>query len=216
MKRPYTQIIDQIDNKATEKNSIEPVTRVLRSQRSIITCSKVPVPLNKIKNSTIISTSNQERIFKSCLKLLPLQLPGRESIKSPTTRNTTSFLLKCLNNSELGDDNWLSSQFIDYVISKFARVYYNFTYFMSIDFVVLGLSSIDPHLVDLRDLSGRKIDYKDTRKSIVFVCNSQNIHWNLVRVIRKRGQERLELFEPMGKPSSRGLSYRQVSKRGIK
>ena len=32
---------------------------------------------------------------------------------------------------------------------------------------------------------------------IVFVCNSKDIHWNLIRVIRHPKKE-LQLFEPMG------------------
>jgi hypothetical protein len=51
----------------------------------------------------------------------------------------------------------------------------------------------------------------DKLKSIVFVCNSNNIHWNLIRVVRSPSPE-IQLFEPMGKPVNRhgGLGYRDV------
>lgn len=165
-----------------------------------------------ISANSLVSASSPSRakIFQSCLKLSPLEL----SAASP--RSTTSFvLLQTLGNSELDDESWLSSHFIDFVISQFAK-YYNSTYFMSIDFAVLGLSSITKSTSEmLIDLTGKKINYKDPRKAIVFVCNSQNIHWNLIRVIRYPSPV-LELFEPMGKPTNRhgGLNYRQVPRQG--
>jgi hypothetical protein len=156
---------------------------------------------------------NQERHFRSCLKLAPMEV----SDSSP--RSSTPFvLLKSLSRSlAIDDDSWLSSEFINFVISQFSR-YYNSTYFMSIDFAILGLTHLTKSTSEtLIDLSGEKINYKDPRKSIVFVCNSKNIHWNLIRVIRYPSPA-LELFEPMGKPSNRhghgGLSYRQVSRQG--
>ena len=49
-------------------------------------------------------------------------------------------LRRALSIRELDDESWLSSSLIDLVISKFSRSYPN-THFMSIDFVVLHLSS---------------------------------------------------------------------------
>jgi hypothetical protein len=117
---------------------------------------------------------------------------------------------------ELDDDSWLSSSLIDLVISKFAKCYTN-VHFMSIDFVVLSLSGITSdknEMMKATDITGRIIDYNsenDNAKSIVFVCNSNNIHWNLIRVVRSP-QPELQLFEPMGKPVSRhgGLGFRDV------
>ena len=192
-------------------------TRVLRPRNKSTsqTVSHVPsslfcsVPGNSIK-SAVVSIPNQARIFQSCLKLSPSELSGA----SPRS-TTSSVLLQTLGSSELDDESWLSSHFIDFVISQFAK-YYNSTYFMSIDFAILGLSSITKSTTEmLIDLSGKKINYKDPRKAIVFVCNSQNIHWNLIRVIRHPSPV-LELFDSMGKPTNRhgGLNYRQVPRQG--
>lgn len=193
------------------------VTRVLRprikstlqtdtNKRNCSTSS----PRSTSTSSTIATTPNQARIFQSCLKLSPSELSGA----SP--RSTTSFvLLQTLGSLELDDESWLSSHFIDFVISQFAK-YYNSTYFMSIDFAILGLSSITKSTTEmLIDLSGKKINYKDPRKAIVFVCHSQNIHWNLIRVIRYPSPV-LELYDSMGKPTNRhgGLNYRQVPRQG--
>ena len=93
---------------------------------------------------------------------------------------------------------------------------------MSIDFVVLSLSGTSSDKDGLQkstDITGRRVDYSDPTKSVVFVCNSNNIHWNLIRVVRSPEPE-LQLFEPMGKPRSRhakngdgrdgGLGFRDV------
>jgi hypothetical protein len=194
MKRNHHPIIDDAE-KPTEL-----ATRVLRS-RSRQTAEKASIP-------SIIASD--EKIFQSCLKLSPLDLVDH-SQRSPNYY----FLLQSLSNCELEDESWLSSHFMDFVISQFAK-HYNSTYFMSIDFAILGLSSITKNKTEmLIDLTGEKINYKDPRKAIVFVCNSCNIHWNLIRVIRYPSPV-LELFEPMGKPSNRhgGLNYRQVPRQG--
>lgn len=183
----------------TEKPT-ELATRVLRS-RSRQTAEIVSIPC---------IVASDEKIFQSCLKLSPLDLVDN-SQRSPNFL----FLLQSLSNCELEDESWLSSHFIDYVISQFAKRY-NTTYFMSIDFAILGLSSVTKSKTEmLIDLTGEKINYKDPRKAIVFLCNLHNIHWNLIRVIRYPSPM-LELFEPMGKPSNRhgGLNYRQVPRQG--
>jgi hypothetical protein len=108
----------------------------------------------------------------------------------------------------------LNSAFIDFVVSQFAKHYRN-TCFMSIDFAVLGLSSVSrSNCESLTDISGMPIDYRDTKRQIVFVVH-QKIHWNLIRVLRHPAPV-LELYEPMGKPTSRhgGLSFRQVPQKG--
>ena len=185
---------------------IEPATRVLRSRSR----QAVPEPTSAPSSSIVSLPATREKIFQSCLKLSPLEL----SDSAP--RSPTSFvLLQSLSICELDDKSWLSSHFIDFVISQFAKCY-NSTYFMSIDFAILGLSSLTKTNCEmLIDLTGNKINYKDPRKAIVFVCNSHNIHWNLIRVIRYPSPV-LELFEPMGKPSNRhgGLNYRQVPRQG--
>lgn len=200
------------ETKGEDTNS-EPITRVLRSRNRTVSPRNNSTLLCGFSSSVLnpsIEIANQEKIFRSCLKLSPLEL------SDPSLRSATSFvLLRTLCTNKLDDNSWLSSQFIDLVVSQFAK-YYNSTYFMSIDFAVLGLSSITKSTSEmLIDLSGKKINYKDPRKAIVFLCNSKNIHWNLIRVIRYPTPV-LELFEPMGKPSNRhgGLNYRQVSPQG--
>ena len=197
MKRSHPQITEDAE-KPTEQ-----ATRVLRSRsrQTVVTASKKSIPS---------IPSSDEKIFQSCLKQSPLDLFDN-SQRSPNYYVLLQSLSKC----ELEDESWLSSHFIDFVISQFAK-HYNSTYFMSIDFAILGLSSITKSKTEmLIDLTGEKINYNDPRKAIVFVCNSHNIHWNLIRVIRYPSPV-LELFEPMGKPSNRhgGLNYRQVPRQG--
>ena len=196
MKRQICQSADDSSNS----------TRVLRSRSRTLTQSVSDAVRSRTASVPVV----QEKIFQSCLKLPTLALSDK-SPKSPTSY----VLLQALSICELDDESWLSSHLIDFVISQFAK-YYNSTYFMSIDFAILGLSSITKSNSEmLIDLTGKKINYKDPRKSIVFFCNSQNIHWNLIRVIRYPSPV-LELFEPMGKPSNRhgGLNYRQVPRQG--
>jgi len=121
-------------------------------------------------------------------------------------------LRRAVSSLEVDDDSWLSSSLIDLVVSKLSRAYRN-TYFMSIDFVVLSLSGTSTTVADLQqatDISGRQLDYA-SNKPIVFVCNSNNIHWNLIRIVRDPIPQ-LQVFEPMGKPVNRhgGLSFRDV------
>jgi hypothetical protein len=122
-------------------------------------------------------------------------------------------LRRAVSHLEVDDKSWLSSSLIDLVISKLSRAYKN-TYFMSIDFVVLSLSDENTTVAELQqatDILGRKVDYVKDKRPIVFVCNSHNIHWNLIRVLREPKPE-LQVFEPMGKPVNRhgGLGFRDV------
>ena len=164
------------------------------------------------------STPSKESLFRfnSCL--------SNDNIENDTPTDTPSgdtspkglrpvLLRRALSIRELEDDSWLSSSLIDLVISKFSKTYKG-VHFMSIDFVVLALSSLDRHdLEQATDISGKSLDYTDTSKKtpIVFICNSNNIHWNCIRIIRGPVPQ-LQLFEPMGKPKNRhgGLGYRDV------
>ena len=175
----------------------------------------MPFRKPKVGYAIIVETPAQPpKKFHSCLTKSLDELLMSPADTSP--RTTTSFaLLRSLSNShELEDESWLNSAFIDFVISQFAKHYRN-TYFMSIDFAVLGLSSITPsNSESLTDISGTKINYRDTKKEIVFVLH-KSIHWNLIRIVR-HPKPVLELYEPMGKPSNRhgGLNFRQVPQKG--
>ena len=153
--------------------------------------------------------NNHGRIFKSCLTY------DEDNDTSPgdSPRMSTVVLRRALSIKELKDTSWLSSSLIDLVIARFAR-FYNTVSFMSIDFVVLSLSTMKKNeLEQATDIRGEKLNYNNPKKPIVFVYNSRNIHWNLIRVIRYPKPE-LQLFEPMGKPSNRheGLSFRHMPK----
>jgi hypothetical protein len=122
-----------------------------------------------------------------------------------------------VSNFEVNDDSWLPSSLIDLAISKMSRAFPS-VHYMSVDFVVLslsGTSTTKEDLVQATDISGRKVDYTVTTNPIVFVCNSNNIHWNLIRIVRGPKPE-LHMFEPMGKPTNRhgGLGFRDVP-RGV-
>lgn len=157
--------------------------------------------------------------LKSCLL-------GREHLEdqevdtgSPKGLMRPIILRRAVSIRELDDESWLSSSLIDLVISKFAKTYTD-VHFMSIDFVILSLSGATAdkqEMMKATDITGKGIDYENDIKPIVFVCNSNNIHWNLIRVIR-HPKPQLQLFEPMGKPLSRhkGLGYRDVPRCIIK
>jgi hypothetical protein len=186
--------------------------RVLRSSRDITT-----------QNSLSFRKSFANEEFVSCLSkyiedILEIFVDG-----SPMSRSRSSsyvMLWRALSIKELDDECWLGSSFINFVVAHFAK-HYRSTHFMSVDFAVLGplSQSNGPHLRDdssvAFDIKGERINYHDLSRPIVFVCNTQNIHWNLIRVSRSP-EPTLELFEPMGKPSSRhgGLSFRQVPRQG--
>jgi hypothetical protein len=120
-------------------------------------------------------------------------------------------LRRCLSIRELGDESWLSSSLIDLAFCSFAK-YYTDVYFLPIDFVVLAMSTKE--MKNVTDIIGRKVDFK-SKRPIVFICNAQNIHWNMIRIIFLP-QPEVQLFEPMGKPSARraGLNFRSVP-RGV-
>eukprot|EP00605_Chrysophyceae_sp_TOSAG23-4_P002685 GSChrysophyteH1.ASY1.ANO1.2962.1 assembled CDS len=182
--------------------------------------SELGPPLHIIEDIDDYS-SQQDNIsgLKSCLL-------GREHVEdqaadagSPKGLMRPIILRRAVSIRELDDDSWLSSSLIDLVISKFAKTYKD-VHFMSIDFVILSLSGATAdkqEMMKATDITGRGIDYENDTKPIVFVCNSNNIHWNLIRVIR-HPKPQLQLFEPMGKPLSRhkGLGYRDVPRCIIK
>jgi len=113
---------------------------------------------------------------------------------------------------ELTDDSWLSSTVIDLVIARYAKVYTG-TRFLSPDFALYN-SSNDSNSKECTatDIVGTKIDSSPgNTKPILCIFNSNNIHWNVVRVVFEPCCS-LELYEPMGKPSSRrgGVSHRDI------
>ena len=164
-------------------------------------------------SSSSSSSSDPEiatiRRFRSCLEEDNVE---NDCFVDSSPKGMRPILLRrALSIRELDDDSWLSSSLIDLVISKFSKSYPQ-THFMSIDFVVLHLSSKNKSELELAtDISGKRLNYLDPHMPIVFVCNSKDIHWNLVRVIRHPKPE-LQLFEPMGKPENRhgGLGYRDI------
>lgn len=161
----------------------------------------------------LISAKDQQ--FESCLNALP-DCPHADGLSSPRT-STSTVLRRALSIRELDDSSWLTSSLIDLVISIFAKRYGENIQFMSVDFVVLSLSSHSKmELHSITDITGKYLNYDDPTKSFVFICNAQNIHWNLIRVIRHPHPE-LQLFEPMGKPTNRrgGLNFRAVPKQVI-
>lgn len=138
-------------------------------------------------------------------------------------------LARSLSSRELNDEGWLSSPFMDIVFDRFAKCYPN-VHFMSSDFAALSLSSRNAQrdYYSFVDILGNKItgcrsptnarhtsaaDSQTSVKDIVFVSNSNGIHWNLIRIQRYPNHE-LQLFEPMGKPTLRrgGLDSRSLPK----
>ena len=158
-------------------------------------------------NGGVSSTISAD--FRSCLE--EDNIENDHYVDSSPKGMRPILLRRALSIRELDNESWLSSSLIDLVISKFSKSYPN-THFMSIDFVVLHLSSKNKSELELAtDISGKRLNYLDPYMPIVFVCNSKDIHWNLIRVIRYPKPE-LQLFEPMGKPENRhgGLGYRDV------
>ncbi|TMW65114.1 hypothetical protein Poli38472_009281 [Pythium oligandrum] len=117
----------------------------------------------------------------------------------------------------VNDSNWLTSTFIDLMLWRLASQYHH-THFLPTDFCHFHLPSVFRRAgkakvsmsdFDVRDVLGRPIEFADTRP-IVFVANVGGIHWNLFRV-QFEPQAELQLFEPMGRLSSRtGISYRSI------
>jgi hypothetical protein len=106
------------------------------------------------------------------------------------------------------DQSWLTGSFIDLILCKFAHKYPK-VHFMGTEFAALQLRSAHKNLELKRgfvvnDILGKPVNYDcEWPKSIVFAVNIKNRHWNLLRVQHWPHRE-LQLFEPMGKPASRG------------
>lgn len=143
-----------------------------------------------------------------------------DALMSPRGIPRSVFLQRSLSIKELDDDVWLSSSFLDLVLSKIANKHHD-VHFLSCDFAVFSLgssssrkskSSTSSSNPVVKDIRGHIVNYAETSKPIVFIISSNGIHWNLVQVLRNPSAPRLEIFEPMGKPVSRhgGLSYRNV------
>lgn len=149
--------------------------------------------------------------FKSCLhqSIEDINTPTNMHQLSPTSMPTI-VLKRALSIQELDDDSWLTSPFISLVITRFARCY-DKVRFLAADFVGLPLKKSE--YFQVTDILGRPLDFQDKVTPIVFILNSNNIHWNLLRVVRYPKPE-LQLFEPLGLPKTRnqrvGLSFRSV------
>eukprot|EP01031_Cornospumella_fuschlensis_P026733 gene26733-32304_t len=149
--------------------------------------------------------------FKSCLhqSIEDINTPTNVHQLSPTSMPTI-VLKRALSIQELDDDSWLTSPFISLVITRFARCYDKVRY-LAADFVGLPLKKSE--YFQVTDILGKPLDFKDKVTPIIFILNSNNIHWNLLRVVRYPKPE-LQLFEPLGLPKTRnqrvGLSLRSV------
>lgn len=122
----------------------------------------------------------------------------------------TIVLRRALSINELEDESWLTSSFIDLVLTKFAKKY-NSVRYLSVESVAFSLANKKGDFRPTHDILNNPINYKDKKTPIVLIFHAQNIHWNLLRVVRYPSPE-LQLFEPMGMPMKRGggLSYRNV------
>ena len=129
---------------------------------------------------------------------------------SPRSIPPAIVLRRALSINELEDESWLSSSLIDLVLSRFAKVYSDAVQVLSVEFSQMRLDKSD--LQHITDINGNRFDYKDKKRSILLIFNSQNIHWNLLRVVRYP-QPELQLFEPMGLPLHRrgGLNLRRYA-----
>jgi hypothetical protein len=126
-------------------------------------------------------------------------------------------LRKALSIHEIDDQSWLSSSIIDIIMSTFAKEY-NSSVFMSVDFAAISLSSHTRSDKDkILDIKGECLR-KDAlqQRPILLICNAQNIHWNLIRIVFKPHPE-IQLFEPIGKPTNRrqGLNFRAIPRQVI-
>jgi hypothetical protein len=154
----------------------------------------------------VTGSNDSSDTFQSCLSQGNIE---RDDFVDSSPKGLRPILLRrALSIQELDDDSWLSSSLIDLVIGKFSKAYSK-VHFMSIDFVVLSLRN--QTFQGITDISGRVINYEESTP-IVFIVNSEGIHWQCVRVLRGKGTECLELFEPMGKPEHRhgGLGSRDM------
>jgi hypothetical protein len=169
-------------------------------------------------------TSSSQFSFQTCLNHVELNNLSHEmrtwhsfdgsggSLQEPSPRSLPVVVLKrALSIQELGDESWLSSSFMDLVITQFAKTYPSARYF-SVDFARLHAN--DTNKDEVTDILGRSwrtnFDLNSPESSLIFFVNAQNIHWTLIRVLLVP-QPELQFFEPMGMPSrSRhvGLNYR--------
>lgn len=125
-----------------------------------------------------------------------------------------AFLQRALSMRELHDSEWLSSSLIDLVLGRFSARYPG-VHFMAVDFTVLSLSDFaGKNLETARDIRGQTVDFARDARPIVMVIPCNNVHWNMLRIVRSKQEgPSLEIFEPMGLPSCRhGLSLRNVPK----
>ena len=155
--------------------------------------------------------------FSSCLST-PSSAPA--SLSSPGGGLSADGVLRgALFGDEVADESWLTSTFIDVVMSKFAK-HYKGSHFMPIEFAAFRLREMSDQMAmeSCTDILGRRIDYA-AKRPILFLANIQNLHWNLLRV-RHTPVPELELYEPLGKPAKRskgshasqGVSYRYIPK----
>lgn len=173
--------------------------------------SLMPPPISYFQNELLVSNNDQNYIancrdifhssnlfdmtsaikFDTCL--LRNDVP-----MSPAKQNRAILLKRALSIQELEDSNWLTSSLMNLVLMKFAREYGN-VYFMPVEFVMLGLSNHCNSKVDFEDtcdIMGRRLNFDDPTIPILIIFNLNNIHWNLIRIIRSPHPE-LQLFEPM-------------------
>lgn len=147
--------------------------------------------------------------FSSCLVTF-------KEVTSSSGANLTALLRRAMSVEELHETSWLSSTFIDLVMSQFAKQYPDCDY-LSMDFLLyLTNSKSERHFEGLTDILGRLLKY-DLHRPIVFLWNKGNIHWTLIRATFQPFPE-LQFFEPMGKLPSRcgHLSYRYVPREVVR
>jgi hypothetical protein len=194
-------------NSTRGTNNKKPVvSEIVAAQPPPVLMSPPPaMPSRVVTKRPVVSTDHLP--FLSCLQS-PSESPQTQPKESSPRGMQTIDLRRALSIQVIDDESWLSSPFIDNVITKFAKCYSNVSY-LSTDFASLTTNMSPSDRVT--DIRGQVLDYKDVKRPIVFVFTSQNIHWNLLRVIRSPTPE-MQLFEPMGMPIKRhgGLSFRNV------
>lgn len=146
--------------------------------------------------------------FSSCVDLF-------EGIQTPFDSSTdfsqrTIPLKRALSLNEFEEDSWISSSFIDLILTKFGKNY-NKVRYLSVEFAHYLSLKESKTIFDVVDITGSKINIADTTRPLVMILNAAKIHWNMIRVVRSPVPE-LQLFEPMGMPKNRhgGLNFRNV------
>lgn len=172
--------------------------------------------------------------FPSSSSALTTTSSSSLNIQEPSPRSLPVIVLRrALSMQVLGDECWLSSSFMDLVVTQFAKRYNNARYF-SADFSRInhhippdgkvpsvrkkGLSNSST-ASGVTDILGRvwnaSFSLSKPSSSLIFFANPNNIHWTLIRVVLHPAPE-LQLFEPMGMPSRQnrhtGLNFRSVPK----